>query len=323
MLFIETEFPRPSAMSLAKFALRWWAYTNRDGTGLAVHHNGMVQIVKTKAGPKKMFKRNHIPNAKRFMGHVRDSTEGSVCDANAHPFYSCDGRSAFMHNGVLYNHTALRERLKSAGHKFTSTTDSEVMLHLGEEVGPEALMDKLKKEGVKGSANWIWMTPEKTFAYSAGSLYLVRDQLGLKVALFSDLAFAEEGFFKKAKSLPEGTLVIIENGRHRSKTTATIKEHFVWQGWKGWRDASGGLDLSDEAADRWWKTKSERKCDHGIRYDDRCVKCETFISPETEKTWFAPGDLFCKRCNVVYSEPTAHGQCSICYGRLLVVSDLQ
>jgi len=42
----------------------------------------------------------------------------------AHPHLSQDGTIAVVHNGIIENHQALREFLKSKGHKFTSETDT-------------------------------------------------------------------------------------------------------------------------------------------------------------------------------------------------------
>jgi len=365
LLYIETEQPYKFSLKIAKFALNWWSHANDDGTGLALDVKGSIKIVKTKDLPKPMFKRNHIPRSRRIAGHVRASTMGSVCDANSHPFISCDGRSAFMHNGILQNWQALKTKLVKGGHKFTSETDSEVMLHLAEEVGPTSLMQKLKDEGVTGYANWVWMTPEKTFAYSDGALVLVRNDMNMQVAVFSDVEWAEKKFFKKPKNVPAGTLITIENGKFTSKNDgpsirAPLSQYLTNPGMPIAGYVGGPYDASLNAA--WERTQAallvQYQCSHGVSYlkcnlnhstakptkpereqswvesmtdvewekyldsqDDECLT--ESAPPKTEESaWIGPGDLFCKRCNVVYSEETASGRCSICYGDLLNVSAL-
>jgi len=329
MLYIETEQPYKFSLKIAKFALNWWSHTNDDGTGLALDVKGSIKIVKTKDLPKPMFKRNHIPRSRRIAGHVRASTVGDICDKNSHPFVSCDGRGAFMHNGVLQNWGVLKAKLQASGHKFTSETDSEVMLHLAEEVGPSSLMQKLKDEGVTGYANWIWMTPEKTFAYSDGALVLVRNDMNMQVAVFSDVDWAEKKFFKKPRKVPSGTLITIQDGKYTSKGNGpSIRAPLIQ-----YLTRPGELPIAGYVGGPWPYEFSAHE-DTGVEAMTD-VEWEMYLdsqdderltgsaSPKTEEAaWIGPGDLFCKRCNVVYSEETASSRCSICYGDLLNVGAL-
>ncbi|POA74345.1 glutamine--fructose-6-phosphate transaminase (isomerizing) [Pseudomonas sp. DP16D-R1] len=62
------------------------------------------------------------------IAHTRWATHGAPCERNAHPHFS--GDLAVVHNGIIENHEALREQLKSLGYVFTSDTDTEVIAHL-------------------------------------------------------------------------------------------------------------------------------------------------------------------------------------------------
>lgn len=68
------------------------------------------------------------------MGHTRWATHGEPNDANAHPHLSGDGEFAMIHNGIIENYSSLKEMLKGRGHVFKSETDTEVLIHLIEEV---------------------------------------------------------------------------------------------------------------------------------------------------------------------------------------------
>src|ERR1035441_9008841 len=113
--------------------LRRLEYRGYDSAGIAVLHNGGLLVRKKKGkigeGLARLLKSEPVAG-NLGIGHTRWATHGPPSDVNSHPHLDQSGRIAVVHNGVIENYDALKQKLLQAGHKFKSGTDTEVLAHL-------------------------------------------------------------------------------------------------------------------------------------------------------------------------------------------------
>ena len=158
------------------------------------------------------------------MGHTRWATHGEPNDRNAHPHYSESKDLAIIHNGIIENYAAIKQELINSGHTFKSDTDTEVLIHLIEEikhkthVATEEAVRLALGEVIGAYAIVVFSKnePNKMIAARKGSPIVVG--IGKDEFFIASDATPIVEYTKNVAYLNDGEVATIDNGKLTVKT---------------------------------------------------------------------------------------------------------
>lgn len=159
--------------------------------------------------------RDKLVTADFALGHNRLSIV-DLSDKARQPMTNEARDLHLVFNGEIYNHHALKENL--SGHCFRSSTDSEVILHLFEDLGPDVVRHL---DGMFAIA-----------IYGRGELFLARDPLGIKPLYYGRDSAGNMYFGSEIKAMPENLPRISEfpAGHWYSTTRGLCRYYAVPEG---------------------------------------------------------------------------------------------
>lgn len=126
--------PGVDAARLTFFALYALQHRGQEGAGIVSFADGLAHLHKGLGLVSQVFNEENLATLKGFhaIGHTRYSTTGAVTLRNTQPYVleTFDGPLALAHNGNLINAPQLRRELLERGVGLSSSSDTEVMIHL-------------------------------------------------------------------------------------------------------------------------------------------------------------------------------------------------
>ena len=111
-------------------------YRGYDSSGVCIgnREGNTVLKEKGKVSDLEAYAAQKDTSGSIAIGHTRWATHGVPNQINAHPHVSGDGKLSLIHNGIIENYDSIKKALINKGHTFQSDTDTEVLVHLIEEI---------------------------------------------------------------------------------------------------------------------------------------------------------------------------------------------
>ncbi len=206
-------------------------YRGYDSAGVALLHGDLnIYKCKGKVADLENAAKGKDTVGQLGMGHTRWATHGEPNDINSHPHLSESGDIAIIHNGIIENYATLKEELTKRGHHFVSDTDTEILVHLIEDIKQNTHVEldeavRLALHEVIGAYAIVIISkndPTKLIGARKGSPLVVGIGDG-EFFMASDATPIIE-YTRNVTYLKDGEIASIKDGKLSIKTTENVEQ---------------------------------------------------------------------------------------------------
>ncbi len=214
-------YAHPSASQITHLGLYSLQHRGQESAGIvSIDENGLARAVKKMGLVSEGLSGTEVDtlNGAMAIGHTRYSTAGSSTLENAQPVLARfkGGHIALAHNGNIINATEMRRELEAQGSIFTSTMDSEVLVHRLARSPSDRPEDKLADalQGVEGAYSLLVVIGDTLLAARdpRGWRPLVIGRLGESTVIASETCALDIVGATYLREVAPGEIVAISNG---------------------------------------------------------------------------------------------------------------
>jgi amidophosphoribosyltransferase len=225
-------YGHPDASRLTYLGLYALQHRGQESCGIVASDGTELRLERAMGHVSEAFDQTHLDRLKgsNAVGHVRYSTAGHVSILEAQPFLvTCQhGQISVCHNGNLPFAREERLRLEREGAIFSSTSDTEVVLHgvaRSKKSVKEAIPDVLRE--TEGAFSMLFLTPNELIAIrdSRGFRPLALGRLGDAWVIASETCAFDLIDARYVRDVEPGEMIVINEEGLRSSHPLPKQQH--------------------------------------------------------------------------------------------------
>jgi amidophosphoribosyltransferase len=225
-------YGHPDAARLTYLGLYALQHRGQESCGIVASDGAELRLERAMGHVSEAFDQTHLDRLKgsNAIGHVRYSTAGHVSILEAQPFLvTCQhGQISVCHNGNLPFAREERLRLEREGAIFSSTSDTEVILHgvaRSRKTIKEAIPDVLRE--TEGAFSMLFLTPRELIAIrdSRGFRPLALGRLGDAWVIASETCAFDLIDARYVRDVEPGEMIVINDEGLRSSHPLPKQQH--------------------------------------------------------------------------------------------------